>query len=82
MKTKKLDSGRLEISHGDPLIRVELFDGYFSDTPIAKFFLPVACKDNYGFIPEKIIKYRLKHDFNIEVGHCSVRHKLKSNNVM
>lgn len=82
MKTKKLDSGRLEISHGDALIQVELFDGYFSETSIAKFFLPVACKDHYGFIPEKIIRYRLKHDFNIEAGHFSVVNKLKSNNVM
>ena len=70
-----IKSGSLMVYTNDKMIRLEMYNGYFSDELVAKFFVPISCKDKFGFVPKDIIDYRLKKDFNIVVDHYSVCHR-------
>lgn len=72
MKIKKTyDHGRIELRHKEKMLKVSVFDGHFSETPIAEFYVP---KQDHHFVPREIIDFRLKRDFGIQIGHCSYCH--------
>ena len=69
-------NGQVVFTHQkNGLVKCELFE-FFGDTVYATFYVPSPSKDNLGFVPENIVRYRLKRDFNIEIGHYSVMHTL------
>lgn len=70
-KPTKIDRGSLQVFQSESLIRLEMYDAYFDGNLVAKFFVPASTVDRFGFVPDDIVRSRLKHDFNIEVGHYS-----------
>ena len=73
----KVDNAHINFTYLDNgLVKCEVFTNFgFDEKPaIATFYVPGTTKDKFGFIPSDIVRYRLKHDFAIEIGHYSVMH--------
>ena len=79
-KLTTIEHGKMVFTHGEQNVKCELHDGYFGDKVVATFYVPKSSQKAPFWIPEKIIRYRLKHDFNIEVGHYTVTNKLERTN--
>lgn len=75
-KVTVIDHGTMVFTLKENMVKCELFEGYLSSKLAATFYVP---RDSYDKIsvPSDIVKYRLKHDFNIEIGHYSVTNKIE-----
>jgi hypothetical protein len=65
---------------GDRNVKCELYDGFFSDKVVVTFYVPNTSQSGAVRVPEEIVRYRLNHDFNIEVGYYSVTNKTERKN--
>lgn len=79
-KTIEIKNGSVMFTHGEHNIKCELYDGFFSKNVVATFYVPKTSQKSPFWIPEDIVRYRLRHDFNIEVGHYTVTNKLEQKN--
>jgi hypothetical protein len=47
---------------------------------VVTFYVPNTSQSGAVRVPEEIVRYRLNHDFNIEVGYYSVTNKTERKN--
>jgi hypothetical protein len=76
MKRKEKYYDRVSIHktvQSNGLVRCEIFEGYFEDVLLVKFFVPVPKESHSPFgVTDQVIRYRAKHDAGITFGHYSV----------
>lgn len=79
-KLTTIEHGTMVFTLGEHNVKCELLDGYFNAKVVATFYVPNTSQKAPFWMPEEIVRYRLKHDFNIEVGHYTVTHKIERKN--